>query len=55
LQRRGPVEKTEMYRVFNMGIGYVLVAAPDFADAIQDKLTRSGETVYRIGHIAPER
>jgi phosphoribosylformylglycinamidine cyclo-ligase len=53
LQRRGPVEKTEMYRVFNMGIGYVLVAAPDFADAIQDKLTRSGETVYRIGHIAP--
>lgn len=53
LQRRGPVEKTEMFRVFNMGIGYVLVTAPDFADAIQEKLTRYGETVYRIGAITP--
>lgn len=53
LQRRGPVEKQEMFRVFNMGIGFVLIVAQDFADAIQDKLTRSGETVYRIGHIAP--
>jgi len=53
LQRRGPVENAEMFRVFNMGIGFVLVVAKDFADAIQEKLTRSGETVYRIGHIAP--
>ena len=40
-----------MFRVFNMGIGYVLVVAPDFADSIQDKLTRYGERVYRIGTI----
>ena len=53
LQQRGPVENAEMFRVFNMGIGFVLVVAKDFADAIQEKLTRSGETVYRIGHIAP--
>jgi phosphoribosylformylglycinamidine cyclo-ligase len=53
LQRRGPVDKAEMYRVFNMGIGFVLVVAQDFADAIQEKLTRSGETVYRIGAITP--
>lgn len=53
LQRRGPVEKAEMYRVFNMGIGFVLVVAEDFADAIQDKLTRYGETVYRIGSVVP--
>lgn len=51
LQRRGPVDKAEMYRVFNMGIGFVLVVAEDFADAIQDKLTRYGETVYRIGSV----
>ena len=51
LRRRGPVRRAEMYRVFNMGIGFVLIAAKDFADAIEDKLSRSGQTVYRIGHI----
>ena len=51
LQQAGPVEDEEMFRVFNMGIGYVLVVAPDFADSIQDKLTRYGERVYRIGTI----
>jgi phosphoribosylformylglycinamidine cyclo-ligase len=53
LQKHGPVEEDEMFRVFNMGIGYVLVVAPDFADAIEDKLTRYGETVYRLGKITP--
>ena len=52
LQKRGPVEKAEMYRVFNMGIGFVLIVAKDYADAIEEKLYRSGETVYRIGQIA---
>ena len=51
LKRRGPVRKNEMYRVFNMGIGFVLIVAKDFADAIQHKLTRSGQSVYRIGRI----
>ncbi len=51
LQKSGPVEDEEMYRVFNMGIGYVLVVAPDFADAITEKLTKYGEQVYKIGTI----
>jgi len=51
LQQKGPVEEDEMFRVFNMGIGYVLVVAEDFADSIQTKLTRYGEKVYRIGRI----
>jgi phosphoribosylformylglycinamidine cyclo-ligase len=51
LQTRGPVATEEMYRVFNMGIGFVLVVAPDFADSITSKLSRLGETVYRIGTI----
>lgn len=51
LQQQGPVEDDEMYRVFNMGIGYVLVIAPDFADSIQKKLARYGEQVYKIGTI----
>jgi phosphoribosylformylglycinamidine cyclo-ligase len=51
LQKAGPVEEAEMFRVFNMGIGYVLVVAPDFADAIARNLQRWGEKVSRIGVI----
>lgn len=51
LQKAGPVEEQEMFRVFNMGIGYVLIVDPDNADEIAAKLTSSGENVYRIGTI----
>jgi len=51
LQARGPVETEEMYRVFNMGIGYVLVVAEDFARSMTETLTRHGEQVYQIGRI----
>jgi len=51
LQNAGPVEETEMFRVFNMGIGFVLVVAEDFADSIARKLAKFGEKVYRIGRI----
>ncbi|MFA5784400.1 MAG: phosphoribosylformylglycinamidine cyclo-ligase [Phycisphaerae bacterium] len=51
LQENGPVDEEEMYRVFNMGIGFVLVVAEDFANAITDRLTRYGETVYKLGRI----
>jgi phosphoribosylformylglycinamidine cyclo-ligase len=51
LQKEGPVEETEMLRVFNMGIGFVLIVAEDFANSIAKKLSRFGEKVYRIGRI----
>jgi len=51
LQKTGPVEEDEMLRVFNMGIGYVLIVAEDFADSIAQKLIRWGEKVNPIGRI----
>ncbi len=51
LQNAGPVEDNEMFRVFNMGIGYVLIVAGDFANSITRKLTGYGEKVFRIGKI----
>ncbi|MHC4517497.1 MAG: phosphoribosylformylglycinamidine cyclo-ligase [Planctomycetota bacterium] len=51
LQEAGPIEKKEMFRVFNMGIGFVLIVAEDFADSIARKLLRWGEKVHRIGRI----
>jgi len=43
------VDEEEMFRVFNMGIGYVLVVRPAFADAVLRRLERSGERAYPIG------
>ncbi len=51
LQKAGPVEEDEMFRVFNMGIGFVMIVAEDFADSIIKKLTRYGEKIYKIGRI----
>jgi len=51
LQKNGPVEESEMFRVFNMGIGFILIISPDFADSISKQLARSGETVYNLGSI----
>lgn len=51
LQAQGPVDEAEMFRVFNMGIGFVLIVAEDFANSIAKKLSRFGEKVYKIGRI----
>lgn len=49
LRKNGPVREEEMFRVFNMGIGFVLIVAEDFANSITKKLARYGEKVYKIG------
>jgi phosphoribosylformylglycinamidine cyclo-ligase len=51
LARTGGVPLGEMIRVFNCGIGMVLVVSnPDAATTL---LTREGETVFRVGVIKP--
>jgi phosphoribosylformylglycinamidine cyclo-ligase len=52
LQKAGPVQEEEMFNVFNMGIGYVVIVAEDFADAVARLLIAEGEKVYNIGKIA---
>ena len=49
LQRLGQIEAAEMDRVFNMGLGMVLVVSPHFADSIQHQLAELGMTAWRIG------
>jgi len=52
LQREGGVADAEMHRVFNCGIGMVVVVAqPDEARALQ-LLREAGETAWSIGRIA---
>ncbi len=38
-----------MFRVFNMGIGFVLIVAPETAEDVMARLTQAGETVCRLG------
>ncbi len=47
----GEVSDKEMFRVFNMGIGLVLVVSKDFADPIIEKVQDLGEQAFRIGEI----
>ena len=52
LRKTGDVPAKEMWRVFNMGIGYVLIVSPFYAGHITEILERGGETVHRLGRIA---
>ncbi|RII82905.1 phosphoribosylformylglycinamidine cyclo-ligase [Neopusillimonas maritima] len=57
LQEGGRVADEEMYRVFNCGIGMVVVVAADQAHAVAATLNENGEQVFRLGEIverAPE-
>ncbi|HEY5899085.1 MAG TPA: phosphoribosylformylglycinamidine cyclo-ligase [Burkholderiales bacterium] len=51
LQKTGNVAEDEMFRVFNCGIGMVVVIAPDKAAPAMMHLRREGELAYEIGAI----
>ncbi|WP_315539571.1 phosphoribosylformylglycinamidine cyclo-ligase [Eikenella corrodens] len=51
LQQAGNVERQEMYRTFNCGIGMAVIVPAEQADAAQAFLAGQGETVYRLGTI----
>jgi len=50
--RLGQIDAAEMERVFNMGLGMVLVVSPHFADSIQHQLADLGMTAWKIGTAA---
>ena len=51
LQAAGNVPQEEMFRVFNMGIGLVIVVSRDHVDAAMVFLEDLGETPFLIGEI----
>lgn len=51
LQKNGPVDPEEMFNVFNMGIGYVLIVRPTFTKAIMTHLRTLGEKPYFLGKV----
>ncbi|HJY77859.1 MAG TPA: phosphoribosylformylglycinamidine cyclo-ligase, partial [Burkholderiales bacterium] len=51
LQQQGNVAEDEMWRVFNCGVGMVVVVAAAHAKAAAEHLRKAGETVYEIGRV----
>jgi phosphoribosylformylglycinamidine cyclo-ligase len=51
MARRGPVERDEMDRTFNMGVGMIVVVDPRSVDRFSGHLRQHGESPWVIGHI----
>ncbi|HXV69067.1 MAG TPA: phosphoribosylformylglycinamidine cyclo-ligase [Nitrospira sp.] len=51
ISRLGSVEREEMYRVFNMGIGLILVVPADAVPTVLEKAKVLGEQGWRIGEM----
>lgn len=51
LSRLGQIEREEMYRVFNMGIGLILVVSADSVASVLAKATTLGDQGWIIGEI----
>jgi len=48
---KGPVDSLEMMRVFNLGIGFVMIVAASSAKAIMNRLRRMGERSWVLGKV----
>ena len=51
IQKGGAVSEGEMFRTFNMGIGMVVVVAPEDLHEVEHSLERRGETSFVIGSV----
>ena len=51
IERDGNVERDEMIRVFNMGIGLALVVSRDRADAFATNAQKAGVAVFQAGSL----
>ena len=52
LEKAGGVERPEMFRTFNMGVGMVVIAAESAAQSVIDASKAAGVHAWRLGQIA---
>jgi len=53
LQREGGVERDEMFRAFNMGVGMVVAVSAQDADGVVKELNAAGERAWICGQVVP--
>jgi len=52
IQKEGNVTQAEMFRTFNMGVGYILIVPQGEAKPVADALSASGEQAWVLGETA---
>jgi phosphoribosylformylglycinamidine cyclo-ligase len=53
IQAGGAVADDEMFRTFNMGIGMIVIVAPDELHEVEHSLERRGEMSFVLGNVIP--
>lgn len=53
LQELGGIPRDEMFRVFNMGIGFALIVSPHFSHSIVAAIQNHGVSAWEIGRVVP--
>ncbi len=53
IREKGPVELKEMYKTFNMGVGYALIVAPRDAAKVIEIALKLGFPAWEMGHVEP--
>ena len=53
LRRAGGVTDEEMFRTFNMGLGYLVVVPPADVEPARQVLAQGGERVFEVGEVVP--
>jgi phosphoribosylformylglycinamidine cyclo-ligase len=51
IMQHGNVDRDEMDRTFNMGVGMVLVVAPQAAEGVIGRLAQTGRPAWRMGEV----
>lgn len=51
IQNAGNIAEDEMYRVFNMGIGMLVICPESSVEAVKATLEENGETAFEIGKV----
>lgn len=51
LETYGELDRQEMYNIFNMGIGFVLIVSKEEEENVKAALEAAGETAYTIGRV----
>jgi phosphoribosylformylglycinamidine cyclo-ligase len=54
IRRSGPVSDEEMYRVYNMGIGFCVVCAPEAVSRVIEHAKAAGVEAWEIGRVAED-
>jgi phosphoribosylformylglycinamidine cyclo-ligase len=51
IAREGPVEESEMWSTFNLGVGYIMVVSAKRCEAVLKRLCDAGETPWVMGEV----